>query len=351
MTIPTLPTVSLGNFATDISGAAAGFIKGLQAEKQRRQEQAMKEALLQVQLLRAQRPDASDFRLVQEPQPDGTLKQVRVNMLTGERLPMADIQAPVQQFVSVGETPEHTLTQLTTPRIAPGGGGPSHATQVTLPGGQQPRDISPAVLPIETANGPEIARIPRRVGQAEIIHAPGGAPLQPVAKPGEVNQAQFASSMFRAAEGMKQIANTAPGAVDEAVTRLNIQAILQTLPVIGAPVGEVARAVQAMGLSEEAANWLVDFHTFLGSAIPELAGKQMTITELRQYTQMFAPMLGEPVSARQAKMANIDIRVQNAMRAAGPGMTRIGQPQAPPPVHPAAPPIDPRFDPRNPQRL
>lgn len=342
MTIPVLPTPSLGNLATDISGAAAGFIQGLQGEQERRRKQALAEALLQVRAAQAGQPNVRGITINT---PQG-LRFATQNLDTGEVIPSpSNVEAPNPNFFSVGQTPGGELTQLGIPRTTPSGQTPQ-ATQVTLPPGQQPRDISPAVLPVETPEGPQIARVPRRTGAAEIVQGPGG-PLQPVAKPSEIDRAQFAANMSRAAQGMEQIATARPEAVDEAVQRLNIQSVAQALPVIGAPVGEVVRSVSALGLSPEAANWLVNFHTFLGFAVPELAGKQMTIQEMRQQVAMFAPLIGEPESARRLKMENIKFRVESAMRAAGPGMERVGTPPPPEPLTPTRT-INPRFDPRRP---
>src|SRR6266576_2331708 len=152
MTPPTLPTVSLGNLGTDLSGAAAGFVQGLRNEQDRRRKKALEEALLRLKFLQAIKGEPSDYRLTTEATPTG-LKTIRINMLTGERAPVADINAPMQQFFGVGETPSGDLTQYSIPRVQLPGTEP-HATQVALPQGQQPRDISPAVLPTETPSGP-----------------------------------------------------------------------------------------------------------------------------------------------------------------------------------------------------
>lgn len=318
MTPPILPTVSLGNVGTDISGAAAGFIKGLRGEQDRRRQMALDNALLRLKFLQATKGEPSDFRIVTEATPTG-LKYARVNMLTGEKQPISDITAPMQQFFGVGETPEGNLTQYSIPRTQLPGSTPQ-ATQVNLPPNQQPRDISPAVLPTETPTGPGFARVPRRHGGAEVVTTGDNQPVYPRAQQFEVDKAQFAGSMARSAHAMEK---TAPADIEAVVGRQNIQSVLQSLPVMGQSAGEAARSLMALGLTPAQAKWLANFNTFVGFAVPELAGKQMTITEMRQNMAMFAPLLGEPEEGRAVKRSNVRFRVGAAIRASGSGWHRL----------------------------
>jgi hypothetical protein len=345
MTPPVLPTPSLGNLATDISGAAAGFIKGLQAEKERRRQEALEQALLQVKAMQALKPE---LRGVTINTPEG-LRFGTQNLDTGTVTPSpSNVAAPNSNFFGVGQTPTGDLTQYSIPRTTPVGQTPQ-AAPVTLPPGQQPRDVRPSPFAVETPTGPQIQAINPRTATSRTITGPSGQPVQPRAQQFEVEKGQFAANMSRAAQGMERVYTNAPQAVDEAVQRLNFQGVLQSLPVIGAPAGEVAQRAIALGLSPEASEWLANFYTFMGFAVPELAGKQMTITEMRQQVAMFAPLVGEPDSGRRVKLENIRFRVESAMRAAGPGMTRVGVPETPPAHTPQPPVINPRFDPRRPQ--
>src|SRR5258706_13290774 len=56
MTAPALPHFSLGNTATDLSKAAANFVGGLQAEREKRRQEALEQAMLGVHQQLAQNP-------------------------------------------------------------------------------------------------------------------------------------------------------------------------------------------------------------------------------------------------------------------------------------------------------
>lgn len=329
MTAPVrLPHVSSGNLLTDVSTAGAALAQGLQAENTRRREDAMKEALLAVQQLNAQaalqralRGERPAHIIAQTPE---GLRHAFADPFSG-KTNITDVAAPESQYFFQTETPEGALGIGAVSRNRPG----TPATSVPMPSGQQPRDVAPVPMTVETPQGPQVVRVPRREGPATPVATQSGETLQPRAQQFEVEKAQFAVNMKRAAAGMENVVNTTPQAVDEAVQRLNVQGVLQSLPVIGAPAGEIAQRAIALGISPEAANWLANFYTFIGFAVPELAGKQMTITEMRQQIAMFAPLIGEPESARRIKRENVMFRVESAMRAAGSGMTRVGQPELP----------------------
>ena len=335
-----VPSASRGNLALDISEAGANIAKGLQAERIRRREDAMAEAMLNLRRMQAQaalnQSQRRRTRGVSLMTPEGPrlgLQDLDTNETELARDDMGNtVPVPEGQYFQVTEDEGGNLRIVGTPRNVRAG-GPAPAQEVPLPPGQQPRDISPAVVPVETPQGPGYARVPRRQGEATTITGAGGEAITPRAQQFEVEKAQFAANMARAADGMSQVVDAKPEAVDEAIMRMNIQGVLASLPVVGSPAGEISQRAIAIGISPEAAQWLANFYTFVGFAVPEMAGKQMTITEMRQQVAMFAPLSYEPEVARRIKRENIQFRVDAAQRAAGPGAIRVGAPNptAPPP--------------------
>lgn len=351
MTPPVLPTPSLGNFAQDISGAAAGFIQGLRGEQDRRRQRAMEEALLRIKALQVTKQEPSDFQILQEPTPEG-LKYVRVNKLTGQREEISDINAPMQQFFTTGETPGGDLTQLVTPRVQLPGG--QQATQVTLPPGQQPRDVRPSPFAVETPAGPQMAAIDPRKGTATPILGPSGQPVVPRAQEGEIVRAQAGVAMQLANGTMDEIEQRALRgdrnafqAIDEVVNRLALQRATFRIPVIGEGLAGSIQAAEQLGLSEEGARYLASFAALISNAVPARAGKQMTINEMLLIMREFVPGLGElnKPSAWAQKIRNRKILVQTTMEAAGAGTARFSDLQIPEPDS-IPPVINPRFDPR-----
>src|SRR3990172_10529848 len=93
MTAPVtqLPHLSLGNLATDLSTGGASLVKGLKEEQQRRREQAMSEALLQIgqqeanaRMVAAQRPSyGSRMQFRQISTPEG-LRYISIDPFSGE---------------------------------------------------------------------------------------------------------------------------------------------------------------------------------------------------------------------------------------------------------------------------
>lgn|SRR5574342_71246 len=337
-----LRSASLGNIGLDIAKAGTGLVQGLQQERARRREEAMADALLQLKrfeaesgrigaqasMQRANMPTYGTRPIKSVVQTPEGLRYAFTNPLTRET-EITDLEAPESQFVIPTQGPGGELTTAAISRYRPG----SPATAVKLPPGQSPRLEAPRIVVTEGGpQGPQISSVQPRTGTSQTVTAPGqpgqapgtpGEPLQPRAQQFEVEKAQFAANMARAASGMEQVAMASPQAIDEVVKRQNLEAILRSLPVIGAPAGEIVRSGMAIGLSPQAANWLAQFYTFVGFAVPELAGKQMTITEMRQQTSMFVPLLGEPEEARAIKQGNVRFRVQSAIRASGSGWSRI----------------------------
>ena len=313
---PQLPNVELGNTATDISSAVNSFAKGLQAERTRRREEAMQAAMLQLKMQEFSHPNPIHATEMGEGGPRSIYRNPRdMSIVSDEPAPNPNYYAPTNTG------PNMTPSISGVGRYSPLG---TPATNVPLPPGTVGRDVPPVSTPTEGPTGPGISRIAPRTGVATPVVDAGGQPLSPRAQQFEVEKAQFASNMSRAAHGMSQ---ASPQAVENVVARLNDQAILSALPVVGSTAGEVARAGIGIGLTPEEAKWLANFYTWIGFAVPELAGKQMTITEMQQQKAMFLPLWSEPEEAREVKRQNVRFRVQSSIRASGTGWTRlIGDP-------------------------
>lgn len=327
MPFPQLPHVQQGNLATDVSTGIAGLVAGMRDEQERRRMAALQEALLQTRLGAANKPERP-FHII-ESTPTGP--RHALSDTAGNVSPMMEGGNPVAaldpQYFGVNETPEGDLTLTQTPRNARPGTSPV-ASQVQQPAGQQPRDISPAVMPITDPNTGQtaIAQVDRRKRgtSANIVQQPGGGgPLMPQANRLDVEKAQYASNMARAAAGMERLVAKDSQVPDRVIGRLSTQAILDQLPVVGSSAAEFVRSGMALGLTPAEAQWLSHFYAFVGFAVPEIAGRQMTITEMRQQTSMYIPLTQEPEESRQVKRDNVKFRVQSAIRASGTGWARI----------------------------
>lgn len=360
MTTPVLPTVSLGNLATDISGAAAGFVKGLHAEQDRRRQQKMQEALLSLQALKASRPEAGDEQVIQVPTPEG-LKYARLNKITGRvefvpapgtapgqtgpgGLDNPGTPAPLQQFITTGQTPEGALTQLATPRVQIPG---QSATQVPLPPGQEPRDVRPSPIPVETPQGPQVMAVNPRRGTATPITGPGGQPLIPRAQESEIVRAQAGIAMKLANGTMNDIEHKAISgdpaslqAVDEVINRLALQRATFRIPIVGEGLAGVVQSAEQLGLSPEGARYLASMAALISNAVPARAGKQMTINEMLLIMREFVPGVGElnKPEAWAQKIRNRNILVNTTIEAAGAGMERFSDMPIPPESPSAIPP-------------
>lgn len=320
----TLPHVELGNTENDVSGGINTFVKSMLEQRQRQSQLALQEALANAKMLEAQRgPDP--FNITSQG-PTGELVHGLMSKTTGETRvatgPAA--RAPESQIPIYTQSASSGVPGVATiPRYQVG----QPATSVQLPPGQVGRMEAPQLVPSETNQGPGFTPVQARTGQvgSPINAGSGGLPgaggqLQPRAQQYEVEKAQFAANMSRSAQAME---SAPPEVIANVVGRQNIASVLQTLPVIGATAAEGARSLMAAGLSPEEATWLANFNTFLGFAVPELAGKQMTITEMKQQAAMFAPLPGEPLESQQTKRDNVKFRVQSAIRASGSGWNRL----------------------------
>lgn len=319
MTIPNLPHASLGNTESDVGSGVNTFIKGLMDQRNRQSTLALQEALAQARIAAATPKPPRPFSITTQT-PEGLRHGLMDPASGATRLATGEASsAPESQILLPTQNQGGIPGYATIPRYIPG----QPAKAVPLPQGQVGRMEAPVIQPVETPSGPGFASIQRRTGGVDMVGGGGsqsGGMLQPRAQQFEVEKAQFAANMARAAHAME---STDPASVERVVGRQNLAGILQTLPVVGAPAGEAARALMAMGLEPNEAKWLANFNTFLGFAVPELAGKQMTITEMRQQSAMFAPLLSEPEESKAVKKANVRFRVHSAVRASGSGWSRL----------------------------
>lgn len=318
----TLPHVDLGNAYQDTGSGINSFIKGLLDQRQRQAQLAMQDALAKAKVMEAQRGERPFSITSQTPNGlehglmDPYSGQTKLATGPGAGAPESQIILPTQG--ANNGVPGYA----TTPRYQPG----QPAKPVQLPQGQVGRMEAPVIEPVETGNGPGFASIQRRTGAVDMVGGGGGTgsgaggQLLPRAQQFEVEKAQFAANMSRAAKAME---SASPDVIERVVGRQNLASVLQAIPGVGGPAAETVRSLMAVGLSPDEANWLANFNTFLGFAVPELAGKQMTITEMRQQAAMFAPLMSEPEESRQTKRQNVKFRVQSAIQASGSGWNRL----------------------------
>ena len=344
MTPPVLPTPQLGNLATDISGAAAGFIKGLQNEKERRRQAALEQALLQVKSDAANQAHASDYQILQEPGPRG-LQYFRVNKITGQREPFTPADAPTRVFTSVGQDQQGNLTQVQSPSVQLAGGGPPQATQVQYPEGQQPRDIRPTPFVVEDPNGggPMVVALnprtktwgvfrPEGTPAGALAGAPEGAPgqpptpsLQPRAQQSEVEAGRGATQMSLANETLKRIEATDLGAVNEIANNQAIRRATIKLPLVGEGLAGTVQALQQAGLSSTAAEYLAALAAFMTNRVRGIAGATMTVNEMLLAMSEFVPDMGElsKPGAFEQKVLNRERIIESMMLGAGSGRQRF----------------------------
>lgn len=351
----TLPRIPLGNTALDLTTAAGQFVQGLKGEQERRRKAALEEALLNIKAMDVMQPSAGDMQVIQVPTPEGP-RFGRINKLTGD-VELTDTPAPESQYFTVTEDEQGGLRLVATPRTARPD-STHQAAPVQMPPGQQPRDISPAIMPIETPQGPALARVGRRTGPAELVQQPGGGAVTPRATLGEVEKAQFGTAMKLADDVMTMVEQRALSGdqealqgIDQVINRLALQRATMRIPLLGEGLAGTVQAAEQLGLSPQGAQYLAAMASFISNQVPARAGKQMTINEMLLVMREFVPGIGElnKPEAWMQKIQNRKNAIGTTLEAAGAGALRFQDMQAPPmPSTPQTPSMNPRFDPRKP---
>lgn len=361
MTSPVqLTSPSLGNFGLDLSQAGAGIAQGLQAEKARRREEAMSQALLDLNrmranaaLLQAQR-GAKPFPITLQTEqglrqalldPDtniARISQVEDEGQLGPAVrpePRAIVQTQQGGQVGFGETPRYT----------PG-------SPVTPLGGPGPRLEAPKPLTVESPTGPVSGGLDPRTnvfrpatvgGQAGPSGQPAqpgptglvpGAPVQPRALQGEIEAGRGATQMSLANETLKRIEGSNLEVVNEVASNQAIRRATIRLPIVGEGLAGTVTVLTNQGLSPEAAEYLAALSAFMVNRVRAIAGATMTVNEMLIAMSEFVPDVNEiskPAAFAQ-KVLNRERIIETMIRSAGAGMQRFesmlpGEPQPPAP--------------------
>lgn len=352
---PQLPNVELGNTASDFSSAVSSFAKGLQEERTRRRQEAMSNALMNLKMQEFLHPHPiHDLEMG----PNGP-ENVWMNPNTMQE----EGRSPAPQSYFYGAS--NTGPEMTPGFVAMGRQDPSHAaSNVPLPPGTVGRDVPPTPVTYEGPTGqtqgvvaPRTSVVtPSTMGQPHGQHVqpmvpaptPGVVPQQPqqqpvvgpqhpaapigpapgtpgggVIKPPTPQEIEKAGSVGNMAIAAHELMKTDPALVQHVIERQNIQTILAQLPVVGQSAGEAASALMALGLNDEEAKWLGNFNAFIGFVAPTMGGKQLTITELRLYSRMYTPLLGEQPVAQEQKRQKIRYLVNSQIALSGNGWQRL----------------------------
>src|SRR5574341_172232 len=293
MTIPQIPAAARGNLALDISQAGASLAAGLQAEKARRREEAMADALMELRRMQAEAAIRRGERpfLASEQLPTGKRQHVLIS-------PSGDVTRP--GIAAPGERPqvlpplgpEGQLATLTP------GGTPSFQRTLISPSGEVTR---PGVR-APTPTGVQYLRRPRSF---------------------EIKAAEFAVPMAISAEGMKELQSANPQILVEIANVAAREVASLRLPLVGEGLSGVVGAARQLGLSEPAAQYLAYMAAFISARIPSRAGLQQTISEMRNVMREFLPDIGEPQSAWAIKARNMETAVETQLRAAGPALEQF----------------------------
>lgn len=321
MTIPQIPAAARGNLALDISQAGASLAAGLQAEKARRREEAMADALMELRRMQAEAAIRRGERpfLASEQLPTGKRQHVLISpsgdvtrpgiAAPGERPQVLPPLGPEGQLATLtpgGEVRQLGVTArperpfLTTEEIPPTtpGGTPSFQRTLISPSGEVTR---PGVR-APTPTGVQYLRRPRSF---------------------EIKAAEFAVPMAISAEGMKELQSANPQILVEIANVAAREVASLRLPLVGEGLSGVVGAARQLGLSEPAAQYLAYMAAFISARIPSRAGLQQTISEMRNVMREFLPDIGEPQSAWAIKARNMETAVETQLRAAGPALEQF----------------------------
>lgn len=292
--IPQLPNVSLGNTATDISSAVSSFAKGLQAERIRRREEAMKEALLSLQMMRLNQPD---WQRVVEKTPTG-LEHTFVDPMSGrtQRTGLA-ANDPQYFYATQGGTLAGVgRSGINPPAVA---GGPAQDPNLA------PRDVAPMVVTAETEQGPVQTRVPRRGGAATPVLGPTGQPVMAPAQEPDERRARDAFEMVQAKFETSRPLVANPRAYQEAANYLASLGVADKVPVVGGVIKSLIQASQS-ALSPEASAYFSAFMHLAAARAFSRGGATLTQNEIDYSLLSLRPAPGESgdVSAMRDRLFN-----------------------------------------------
>lgn len=314
---PQLPNVELGNTATDIGSAVSSFAKGLQAERARRREEALANAMMQMQMMKLNQPD---YRHIVSQTPEGPrhaftdMKTLLTNV--------TDQAAADPQMMLPTQDANGSWNLSLAPR-----NDPNRAPQApNLPPNQYPRQPAPIVVPgVETSQGPRtmaVGRTPNPAGsqpqpqqglpsqapvqaglpqrqqpvqgqqpQGTVQQIPsGGLPTR--ATEGDEQRARGAFDMLQGRYEMKQAladaGQNAQNVYDEASRYIAALDIGKEIPLIGGALEAFIGSTQS-ALSPPAARYYVAFMHAAANKVFSQGGKTLTKMELNTSLVSLAP--------------------------------------------------------------
>ena len=338
MTPPVLPTPSLGNLAQDISGAAAGFVKGLRNEQERRRQAALDQALLQARVEAAKRPGLEDQ--LKQLQADAAArayidKYPELKVFANNPLEVINRgrdrdtegllglrpRPPVP--MTIENEPGKPVTGFVTP---PAGATPGFtpigpAQQTFAPG-------TPGAPPVQPGQAP--VQAPQQPVAPPVVHtAPGqftptgGARVTPsygylsTPTPQNLDAANWAPGVMQGFSGVRDIMRTNKAAAAEAVPYLNALQIAGDAPAVGNVISSVIRALPQSGLSPAAQQFVQSFIRWRASRVFASGGKQLTGNEIREATAQYVPSIGEDDNTTMQRLNSMAADALSVLQATG----------------------------------
>lgn len=278
---PQLPSIEQGNLASDIGSAVSTFAKGLQEERARRRDDAMKQAMLMLKMKEFQNP--KPMHIVAST-PEG-LKHAFTNP-RDLSTQITDIAAPENQYFFPTEDDSGALGMAGVPRQRPVGSVP--AQQVPMQPGQQPRDVAPAIQAVETPQGQQVYRVPRREGAASPVPGPGGSVLAPKAAETDLRRARDAFEMIQSKYEMGRAIQQNPRAYDEVAKYMATLDIGEGVPLTGDLLKAITNNAQSV-LSPAAAQYFSSFMNFAQARAFSRGGATLTRNEIDYALGSLAP--------------------------------------------------------------
>lgn len=292
---PQLPHVQLGNTASDISSAVSSFAQGLQAERQRRRDEAMKEAMMQLQFMRLMQPDY--------------IHQVGLDSSGNLTNQLVDKRNPLGQPINTGNAPSpqyYFPTQDNSvgaiPRQVPGAqahivpGTQAQPSQPGQPVSQTPiqmRDVPPVPIQIQTPQGPGTGLVDRRGHVSQPIVGQGAQHGMLPGRPStdDEQRARNAFDMIQGKYEMRQaLASAAVGrtpqeqqvneqnAFNEAANYISSLLASKTVPVVGPLLSAEISQGQSV-LSPAAARYFRAWMQATAARVFSQGGRTLTQTE------------------------------------------------------------------------